>query len=182
MPLIPLAPPIINGNYFDWSSVTIIFNTGRRIAGFKSIDYSSEQQPGKVFGTARQKLGRTPGQLEGSGSFEIYRPEFLDLQTELQGVQAINNLSVAPGLVQGLHEVSFNIIVSYSEGSPKGATFSLTSMATQTDTLVGARLSKIGSGGSQGSDAITVKCDFDLMYVAWNNAIPINLLLQAANI
>lgn len=182
MPFIPLAPPLINGNYFDWSSVEFVANNGSRISGFKSVDYKSTQKPGAVFANgSRQKIGRTPGQYDASGSFEIYRPQWLDLQRILQGPQAINNLSAAPGAVPGMHEVNFNMIVSFSEKTPQGATYSLTDLETQTDTLVGCRIADWNFSGSQGSDALTVKCELDIMYLAVNNAIPISQLLKAAN-
>ena len=132
-----------------------------------------------MFGTSAQKLGRTRGQHEASGSFELYRPEFMDLQSALQGAQAINNLSLAPGVVPGLFEVNFGIQVTFSESAPLGVAGPL-SMPTQTDSLVGCRIVKVDQSHSQGSDALTVKCDIDIMYVAYNLAIPINVLLKAA--
>src|SRR3954465_12528865 len=116
----PLAPPIINGNYYDFSSITAFVGAGLKITGFKAINYTSEQPPGKVYGTSRQKLGRTPGQHDSSGSFEIYRPEFLAFQVALQGAAAINTLAAAPGSVPGLFEVNFPIVVNFSEAAPIG--------------------------------------------------------------
>jgi hypothetical protein len=176
-----IGPPLVNGNYFDFSSITIALNNGTKITGFKSIGYTSEQQPGEVWGSARQLLGRTPGQHKASGSFELYRPEWLDLQTALQGPQAINNLSILPGAAPGLFEVNFPIIVSFSESAPLGVGSPLT-MPTQTDVIIGARITKVDQSHSQGSDALTVKCDFSAMYIAYNNAIPINVLLQAGGL
>lgn len=184
MPVIPISPPLINGNYFDWSSVGIALSGGivnPSFTGFKSIDYKSSQKPGGIWGNGSvQKIGRTPGQLDASGSFEIWRPYWIDFQRALQGPQAINNLSLAPGIAQGIHEVNFNLQVSMSAGLALGAG-ALTALETQTDTIIGMRITDINGGGSQGSDGLTVKCDFDAMYIAFNNAIPINQLLKAAN-
>lgn len=183
MPFVPSVPPLINGSFFDFSSVNINLVNGVKISGFKSIAYTSEQKPGSVFGNgARQKIGRTPGQHDASGSFELYRPSFLDLVAAIQGPQAINNLSAAPGAFPGIFEVNFPITVSFAEGAPAGAAYSLTALPTQTDRIIGARITKIDQSHSQGSDALTVKCDFDAMYIAYAGAPPINLLLQAAQL
>jgi hypothetical protein len=177
----PIVPPLINGNYFDFSSVKIIIANGTQITGFKSINYSSEQAPGDVYGTSRQKLGRTPGQHKASGSFELYRPEFADLQFALQGPAFLNSVNAAAGVVPGLFEVNFSIQVNFSEAPPLG--INLVSITpTQTDYILGARITKVDQSHSQGSDALTVKCDFDSMMIYYNNALPINQLLKVGGL
>jgi hypothetical protein len=172
----PIAPPLINGNYFDFSSVAIFFGT-TKISGFKSINYTSEQTPGDVYGTSAQKLGRTRGQHKASGSFEIYRPEFADMQAALQGFQVVQTVVAGAG-VPGLFETNFLISVNFSETSPVGIVTPLVTLP-QSDYIWGARITKVDQGHSTGGDALTVKCDFDAMYILYNNATPINLLLQA---
>lgn len=183
MPELPLAPPLINGNYFDFSSILLSLNLGTKFTGFKSINYTSEQAPGDVYGASAQKLGRTRGQHKASGSIEFYRPEWRQFQIALQGLGALGggSLSAVPGAFAGLFEVSFPIQVTYSERNPLGIVSAL-ALPTQTDSIIGARITKVDQSHSQGSDALTVKCDFDGMYIAYNQAIPINTLLQAGGL
>src|SRR6266851_2860179 len=137
--------PIINGNSFDYSSVELKINA-LKYTGIRSINYKQELQPGKVYGAgAPQLIGRTRGQLDVSGSIEIYREEFLDLTTSLQ------NLAV------GLLEANFVVTVTYSELPPVGIPGAVPS-PTQSDTIVGVRLQNVDTSPSQGSDPITVKC------------------------
>jgi len=177
-----IGPPLVNGSYFDFSSIQIFVATGVKITGFKSINYTSEQSPGEVYGAARQQLGRTPGQHKASGSFEIYRPEFLDLQQALQGSAAINSSDQAVGgPVPGLFEVSFQILCAFSEAGPLGVA-TPANMPIQSDVIIGARIVKVDQSHSQGSDALTVKCDFHAMMIYYNNATPLNLLLKSAGL
>src|SRR5579872_4832140 len=137
----PIAPPLITGNYYDFSSIQILVATAR-IKGFKSINYTSEQAPGDVYGTAAQKIGRTRGQHKASGSFELYRPEFNDLQIALQGVGGVLQPASPNGSAPGLFEVGFPIVVSFAENPPLGVSSPIL-LPTQTDTIIGARITKV---------------------------------------
>jgi hypothetical protein len=131
--------PLINGNRYDFSSVEITLN-GSRTLGVSEVSYTSTLEPGTVFGTGSQVLGRTRGQLEESGAITLFKQEFAEL---------------VDALGQGFMEASFDITISYRDnGSP-----------LVTDILRGCRITSVQDSASQGSDAIAVACDLHIMLI-----------------
>lgn len=150
----PAQYPTINGVRFDFSSIEIIVQ-GIRFAGIKSLNYSHTLEPGMVYGTSAQKQGRTRGQYSAEGSIEIYKADWGDLLV----------LLTAAG--RGFMEQEFTIAAMYSELVPA---------TIMTDTIVGARIKKPDHSYTEGSDPLTVKCDFDAMYILENLRSPLTTL------
>ncbi len=149
-----MAPPVypnVNGNKHSWASITLVVGT-TSIRGCKGVAYKNTLEPGDVRGLGVQLLGRTRGDLKSEGSLELYLEEYNQLIAELG----------ADGT--GFLEKSFNIVVSYSE--PNSAII--------TDKLIGCRLKGGDKGFSQGTDALTVKCDLSIMYIVENGLNPIS--------
>lgn len=143
--------PLINGTRFEYASIEIKA-AGKRYVGVKSIDYSQDLEPGQVYGTHAQKIGRTRGELKPDGSMEMYKEE-------------ATNLIV--GLGPGYMEVVFDIVVNYSEG-----------LNIVTDTIKGCRIKKVSDSHSQGTDAITTKLDLDVMSILFNGIKPMKDMLN----
>lgn len=142
--------PLVNGNRYSWASIEIVIN-GLRFRGFKEISYSNGLEPGEMRGQGVQKLGRTRGELKPEASITIFLQEYMLLIAAL-----------AP-TGEGYLETEFDITVSYSDRN----------QPIITDTLVGCRLKKPDRSASQGTDALAVKCDLDLMFVKENGLSPI---------
>jgi len=142
--------PQVNGNRYSWASVEIAIGS-LRFKGFKGIEYSNNLEPGEVRGTGPQKLGRTRGDLKPEASFEIYKQEYYLLIAAL----AVNGA--------GFMETEFGIVVSYSDRN----------QPIITDEIIGCRIKKPAHSGSQGTDAMVVKVDLDIMMVIENGLKPI---------
>ena len=168
--------PLINGSRFSFSSVDFRIPTfpGQRITDIKSVDYTSTLEPGKVFGTSAQKVGRTRGQQECEGSVEMYREAWGLLLPALSALTAFTSGLSPLGAPPGIQEVAFDIIVSYAE---------LPISPVQTDVLKGCRIKKIGSNAAEGTEALTVKLDLDIMQIGYTGVgqstpvYPLNLVV-----
>lgn len=143
----PQVYPIINGVKFDYSSAEIVLN-GVRFAGIKSVSYKQTLQPGKVYGTGAQKIARTRGQHDAEGSLEMYLSDYQDFLLLLRATQG--------AVPRGYMEQSFDVVCNYSE---------LLSPAVVTDVLRGCRITGTDHSASEGSDALVVKMDLDIMLV-----------------
>lgn len=136
--------PDINGVRHDYSCVTVVVN-GLPYRGVKSISYSDMVEPGDVYGTGAQRVGRTRGQHKCEGSIELYEDEWRDMLTSLLAVPVI-----------GYMEVPFLINVAYQK----------TTLGTMlSDVLYGCRIKKVSSDRSEGNDALTTKLDLDIMRI-----------------
>ena len=135
----------VNGNRYSWTSIEVVLG-GRTYMGnpFKAISYNSKQEPGIVYGTSPRPIGRTRGQYLAAGSMEVYRSEWQDFVDFL-----MNGLS--PSI--GIHDLEFDITVSYAEPNSD----------VLTDVLVSCRMSNLNLDNSNGSDPSTVKCDLNMM-------------------
>ena len=145
----PVSYPEINGHRFSFASIELFMaGSPLPIVGFKSINYSEELEPGDVYGTAPQKLGRTRGKQNASCDFEMYRLEWENLKATLG----------AGGI--GYGEQAFNIVVTWSElpSSP----------IVITDVILGARITKAEFSNSEGTDASTVKLTCNVMRLQTN--------------
>jgi len=131
--------PDINGHRYQWASVEGSF--GKNITrAIKSITYGDELSVGVVRGNSVKKQGRTRGIQDPSASVVFYKAEFDALVAELG---------------DGFGEKPFDVKLSYAD----------TGQPTQTDTIVGARMTKYEVSGEEGEDAIEVDCDLDPMDV-----------------
>lgn len=148
---------LINGNRYSFTSVTaewVNLSTGvgaefpRGI--FKSINYDASQDPGLVQGNQIAPVGRTSGQGQGSGSFEMLISEFDDF------VNQLTNGGQFP-----IMSVDFNVTVSYS----------VNDVDVRTDSLLGMRITKKGNSNAQGNDATMVACDVSIMKMYSNGIL-----------
>jgi hypothetical protein len=145
----PISYPQIRGHRYGWSSVQIVLDK-LKMTGFQSIDYSDSLDPGEVRGTRAALIGRTRGEYSAEGSLVFYREEFEEFGAMVAAGASLYGTT-------GLMEVSFPIIVQYSEVS---------NIVIQ-DLLEGVRLKKIGGGGSEGPDASVIECDLSIMRIKW---------------
>jgi hypothetical protein len=138
----PALYPDINGVRWDYSCVEVRIGV-TPFRGVKSINYADGKEPGDVFGTGAQRVGRTRGQYKPEGSIELYEQEWRDL------------LAALPPMV-GYLEAIFPIIITYQ---------STMISALKVDVLYGCQIKKVSSDRQEGSDAITVKLDLDIMRI-----------------
>lgn len=135
----------INGQLYDWESVSIQLPNGLAV-GVTSINYSDERSIEPRYGKGSAPRGYGRKNYKGSGSLELDRDEFKQLQSNLGG-------SVYKG-------EPFQIVVSYGDEG----------METVTDTLPAVKITKQDSGASQDDDnAGSVKLDFTCVKpIKWN--------------
>jgi hypothetical protein len=145
----PLQYPNINGFDFSWSSVEISIGGIKNVVQSKSLKYKDNRTIGKIFGTSVRKIGRTRGQLDPNGSWEVYRAAWDQIMAYgLPGA----------GLI-GFGEIPVDIHVSYAEPS-------MPSYITS-DVLRGCLLLSPEGGGSEGTDGLTVPFELDIMQIEW---------------
>jgi len=147
-----ISYPLINGLYFDWSSVEINID-GDVVVGIKEITYSDTTEPGEVRGTAPNLIGRTRGEYKVEGSFTMYKPQAQELIAKFG---------------DGWMEKVFVINVSYADDGQD----------TITDVLTGCRIKKFEDSPKAGNEAAEVKFDLHLMYIKRNDLAPVNHLLE----
>lgn len=153
-----ISYPLIQGVRYDHSSLDIkLAGTSQFSLGIKSLDYSDNLEPGKVFGTAAQKLAETRGQYDAEASLELYRAEY--------DAFALYLTQQNPGI--GLYEIRWNIDVNYL---PEGG------LALVTDNIVSVRIKKPQRSSAAGSDPTAVKVDLSPMYIIGNGINPITNL------
>lgn len=146
---IPISYPLINGHRYSFASIEFGANNAI-LRGVSSIDYGDELTPGKMRGTGPNVIGRTRGEYDGDADIEMYRLEWENLKSTL-GQNGV-----------GFGETSFPVTVCYGEvGQP-----------VVTDTLEGCRITKVRTGGSEGSDPTKVKLTIDLTRIL-HNGVPI---------
>jgi hypothetical protein len=139
--------PLVNGHRWSWASLEMTFN-GLLYVGVKSLNYKPSLKPGLVRGTGSNPIGRTKGEAEYTGDFEMLRLEFDQLVATLGGA------------VRGYGEVAFPIVVTRFEvGSP-----------VSIDIIDGVRIDEVDLSNAQGSDASTAKCTFTAMRMLLNGA------------
>jgi hypothetical protein len=132
--------PLINGRRFSFASINATFD-GQKIIGFRSINYDATLEIGKVYGTASQKLGRTVGREDSTGSFEMYTEEAKRLLAKLG---------------DGFGRKAFDIVVQFAEDEGD---------EPSNHSLLGARIIKVGNAHSEGTDASMMSFDIDIMRV-----------------
>lgn len=143
-----LAYPLINGNRYDFSSLEVDV-AGLRIRGITALNYTDELEPGEVYGTSAQIIGRTRGQRRTSGSVTMHRAEADQL------IAALGN---------GFMERSFNIAASYAD----------TGQPLTRDELVGCRITRVQKDNAQGSDPTAVTFDLHILDMRHNGVSPVS--------
>lgn len=140
----PLVP-LINGRRYSWASIEVKV-AGRILTGITEVSYKNTVEREGVRGAGRQKLGTTEGDLDSEASMTLLAEDYYALLDLL-----------APNKV-GAFDKQFTVVVSYT--APNNATI--------TDTIVGASLKEGDHSHSRGTEALTVTCPLDCMYVLEN--------------
>lgn len=138
----------INGSRYSFVNINVFALNGVVPKGvFKSINYDAMQEPGIVQGNQVGIVGRTAGYGTSTGSFEM-------LVSELDDFFSALTLSGAFPIMA----VDFDLIVSYS----------VNDIDVRTDSLLGCRITKVGSSNQQGNDATTKTCDMNVSTILLN--------------
>lgn len=140
--------PLINGVRHDFSSIEAKI-AGRSFLGFEEITYSHSREPGDVYGTHAQRIGRTRGQYKAEAAVVMYKAEYADFIASLG---------------DGYMEKTFELVVSYSERFDGR-------LKTITDRIVGCTIRRSEDSHRQGNEALRVRVELDPMYVL-ENALP----------
>lgn len=138
---------MINGQVYDWESVTIQLPSGVSI-GVQSIDYSDERPVSERYGKGSVPRGAGRGNYKATASIELDLDEAQRLALALGG-------SIYSG-------PPFPIVVSYGD----------TGLPTVVDVLPICRITKTGSGAKQGDDNVG-KRKYDIAVlapIAWGGA------------
>jgi len=145
--------PVVQGVAHDHSSLDIKLD-GISYIGIKTIDWNDALTPGKVFGTAAQKIAETRGQYDGDASLEMYKEYGKTFEKAL----------VAAHPDTGLYEIRFPIdVIIAGEGYGEQSEIN----------IVGVKINKRSSGSSSGNDAMTYKYELSLMYIIVDSIQPI---------
>ncbi len=146
-----LINQLINGHRYDFSSIELTLLPGKIFTNVQEITYSQTLEPGILRGTSPHKLGRTRGQYDAEGSLTMYKEDWAEF---------IRLIRVDPqNVTQGFMEASFLVTIIYQE---------LKSGAINTDILRGCRITSVENSHSEGTDALTVSADLDIMKVIEN--------------
>jgi hypothetical protein len=141
----------INGNQYDWESVTAVLPSGTA-AGITEIKYSDEQPVTGHYGRGAIPRGYGRGNYAATGSMVLDRDEWEKLKLPLVGTSGGG----------GIYDHSpFVIVVAYANND----------MPEIVDTLKSVKISKFdGGGGSQGDDKVTaITCEFTILEpILWN--------------
>lgn len=139
--------PKINGQIYSFASIEIKVGT-TVFTGFTDLSYTQTLEPGDFRGTRPEKLARTIGEHNVEGSFTLVKVEYQEL------IAALGN---------GYMEIEFDITANYSEvNSP-----------ITTDVLTACRITSEEDSHSQGTDALVVACDLNIMKMTRNGLLPI---------
>ncbi len=149
-----LPYPLINGYEPSFASIEAkLAGSGLIIPmpSIKSISYKDALTSTKIYGNSPFAQGRTRGQLNATGSIEFYRRQWIAV------LSALTNNGVG-----GLSEKSWVITVAYAE----------TGFTTMMDVLDGVRIHSPDSSQNEGAEALTVKCEIDIMKILHNAKQP----------
>jgi len=143
--------PDVNGFRPSWSSVEITVAGIKKVVASKSIRYQNPLTIGVMYGTSSHKIGRTRGQQNPTGTWEVYREAWDQLTVD---VFAANGRF-------GFAETIFPIKISYAEPSNP--------VMTVMDSLLGVRIHSPEVGGQEGTDALTVSFSMDIMEIVYGS-------------
>ena len=138
---------IINGNVYDYSSITITAN-GLPYQGIHEISYGDSLEPGMLQGTGAYPRGFTRGKYKAECKFTIGKKDFEPLKEALRRSPS-----------GGYGETRFLITVVYKELEDADAI---------TDLIEGCRIMKQDNSHKFGSDALVTKIDLSVFRVCWN--------------
>ena len=139
--------PKINGQIYSFASTEVKVGT-RIFTGFTDISYTQTLEPGVFRGTRPEKLARTIGEHNVEGSFTLVKVEYQEL---------------IAALGDGYMQTPFDITVTYAE----------TNSPIVTDVLTACRITSEEDSHSQGTDALVVACDLDIIKMTRNGLLPI---------
>jgi len=145
-----MADILINGNAYDWASITLQFNIDglddRVIYGISKITYKDNQSFQNNYGQGRHPVSRGRGNITAEASVTLSAEEFLKLQ------------AVAPdNVVQDITE--FDVIVTYA---PPG-------QDSTTDTLHNCFLADNGRDVSQNDMNIEVEVNLNPSHITYDD-------------
>jgi hypothetical protein len=151
---VSLAYPIINGYEPSYSSIEIVLggtSLPTPLPGIKAISYKEPLKNSKLFANSVYAQGRTRGQVEPAGSIEFYK-RMWDAAIEI----------LSGGGLWGYAEKSWSINICYAE----------TGFGVVTDVLEGVRFHSPDQSNTEGTDALTVKCELDILKpIKWHQRI-----------
>lgn len=138
----------INGNRFSFTNIIVSTSVGDIPRGvFKAINYDAMQDAGIVQGNQTAPVGRTGGYGTSTGNFEMLVSELDDF------FSAITQDGTIPILA-----AEFDMVIAYS----------VNDIDTRVDSLIGCRITKIGTANQQGNEASTKTCDISIMRMKLN--------------
>jgi hypothetical protein len=153
------AYPVINGYVPSYASVEVNLGGdtgGTNLPGVKSISYKEALAMSRIYGNSVNPQGRTRGQLTASGSIEFYRDQWDAVIALLSGTGS-----------WGFSEKQWTLNITYAE----------TPLTTACDVLIGVRFHSPDTSPAEGTEALTVKCEMDVMQVKWNGVGQLSNLL-----
>jgi hypothetical protein len=136
--------PYINGVRHDFTTLRFMVGVTRYFE-ISELSYSDTLAPGKVRGTGAAIRGRTQGIYDAEGSVSMYKAEFQLLAQALQILRPDLGFGVVP----------FTISASYGKDAA----------TLLTDVLIGCRIKKVDNSHKEGSDALMVKLDLDVLRI-----------------
>ncbi len=139
--------PKINGQIYSFASIEIKVGT-QIFTGFTDLSYTQTLEPGIFRGTRPEKLARTIGEHNVEGSFTLVKVEYQEL---------------IAALGDGYMQTPFDITATYAE----------TNSPITTDVLTACRITSEEDSHSQGTDALAVACDLDIIKMTRNGLLPI---------
>ena len=156
----PFSPGrIINGNAYDYSSITIT-RDGIPYQGINEISYKDSLEPGQLDGTGAYPRAFTRGKYKAECSFTLGKKDYETFKLPLRK---------GPG--GGFGEATFLITVIYKEPDD---------IDVVTDVIEGCRIMKQDNSHKFGSDALVVKVDLNVFRVKWNGMYLVNENVSAA--
>jgi len=141
-----MASGFVNGRDYDFASIEL--KLGDRVFPCLGVSYGDPREIGKLFGNSNTKRGRTRGRVDASGSFEMYKSDSQDL---------LEYLTTTYG---GYYEGDFQITATYGNNS----------QVVTTDQLKDACLIDVQDDHSEGTDALAVSMEIDIMELQRGNA------------
>jgi hypothetical protein len=146
--------PRIDTENPELSFVNIILKIDGDEVTAKSVSYSDSVERAMKRGNHPVPLGMTQGEYSPEASLTLYRSDF-DPLLKKYGTN--------------FYTKGFTVVVQYAYVGGD----------TVQDELIGCRWKKRESGGSQGSDALEVSSELDLLYIKWNGQDPWPKMPQA---
>lgn len=138
--------PSTDGYIYSFASIEA--SVGNTIHTITEISYTQTQERGAFRANRPEKLGRTRGDHNVEASCTFAKEVYQELIVELG---------------DGYMDVPFDITINYAEENKP----------TITDVLVGCLISSEEDGHSQGTDALVVSCDLDVMSMTRNGLKPL---------